>query len=355
MISIAVFVGDEDYAAGLEKYLSTEADEKFSYGVYTRREGFEKYVREYNPAVIVAEESYVTEEVTIPCIALTHKGDSAGQNEVGMYKSLESVAKEIIDKITAILGIRTGNEERDASAPGENEPWQADIDPESCPAGTKDESADMIRQCVDAQITCICSPVGGIYASTFAYALALYHSKGSRTLFISYDPFFSLRIENLSEIKGGLGKLIYLLDRSCESAIDRCTQRVGGLDCICGADHWTDICDMKEEHAKRLLTLINKENYKNVVFDIKLFGAASVPLLGSSGRILVPCPQGGRDERIVSEWKRQLGAVGIDDRKVICIEVPYDSLVSKTTDSGMLLKGRLGRFIEETEGKRYVR
>ncbi len=355
MISIAVFVSDEDYAAGLEKYLSFGASGIISFGVYTESEAFKDFMNDCNPSVVVAEESFWTEGIAVPCITLVHGRRSTGRNTVGMYQSLEVVASEIVDGVKALFGKGLGDEEQDSSIPlsREHEPEESDI--KDSTAGCVGESFGMIYRCVTSQIISVCSPIGGTYVSTFASALASYHSKGARTLFVSFDPFYNLRIDSPLEVKGGLGKLIYLLDRGCESVIDRCAQRVGGLDCICGGDHWTDICDISREHAEKLIALISSESYKNVIFDIKLFGAASVPLLRSSDRIIVPDCRGERSESIINDWERQLVSVGVDNRKVTRVVIPFDGMVSKNCEFGMLLKGRLGRFIEETEGRHYVR
>ena len=355
MISIAVLVSDEDYAAGLEKYLTADPRGEFSFGVYNERGGFERFVAEHEPVVTVVEEGLELPDNCIRSISLV-KGKTDGEADgISMYRSLETVAGDITREAEALMGHFSRQEERGVSRPGALNSEQAGTDRIEEHMGrftgepTRRASAPGI-----GQITCVCSPFGGTYTSTFAFALAYYHSKGTRTLFVSFDPFFWVSSGFEQTSAGGLGKLIYLLDGGSDRAIERCAGRVGGLDCISGADHWTDICDMKKEHAEKLIDLIEKQGYKNVVFDIKLFGSASVPLLNSAGRILVPSPA-GRNERSVEEWIGQLGRVGIDRERVSRIAVPFDALIEKGFDQGTLLKGRLGRFIEETEGRRYVR
>ena len=357
MINIAVLVRDEEYAAGLEKYLSAGASGNISFGVYTQHDGFECYVREQEPSAVVLEEGFTVENQRIPCLRLVRKKSGEEDESIEMYRSLESVAKDIINEVVALPVHKSGSEEGDASKPETNDSDMSGID--QCYAhmkGIADESVGRVRVRGSTQIVCVCSPFGGTYSSTFAYALASYHSKGVRTLFVSFDPFFDATFGDEITVKGGLGKLIYYLDSGSESAVQRSVQRTGGLDCIFGADHWTDICDMRKEHAIKLTDLIHTEGYKSVIFDIKLFGAASIPLLRSAGKIWVPCPPGAhREKRRISEWKRQLQQIGIEEEKVSYIEVPFDELLHKGCEYAVLLKGRLGRFIEETEGRRYVR
>ena len=354
MISIAVLVSDEDYAAGLEKYLSADPGGEFSFGVYTERGCFERFVAEHEPVVTVVEEGLEIPETCDRAIRLVRRQTTGDADGIGMYRSLETVAKDIMKEAEAYGGHLSRQEECGASTPGALDPETGTGHIEEHTERFTDGPTRRMSASGAGQITCVCSPFGGTYTSTFAFALAYYHSKGSRTLFVSFDPFFWVNSGFETTTAGGLGKLIYLLDRGSERVIDRCSQRIGGLDCISGADHWTDICDMKKEHSEKLLDLIEKEGYKNVVFDIKLFGAACVPLLKSAGRILMPCPAAA-PERTAPEWIRQLGRIGVDRERVTRIEIPYDALIEKGFDHGTILKGRLGRFIEETEGRRYVR
>ncbi len=357
MISVAVLVSDEEYAAGLEKYLSAQSSGNISFGVYTKEEGFEGFIGEHLPPVIVAEEGLRIDDKKIPCIRLLKKGGKSEEGEgIGMYRNLNSVAADITKEVIAFVGHEIDRDNEGKQRSISDSPQTKIIEKtDNLPEGYAD---GVVRRSVKGdltQITCVCSPFGGVCSSTFAFALALYYSKGERTLFVSFDPFFDMSVENDINTAGGLGRLIYLLDQKNDLAIEKCTQRIGGLDYICGADHWTDICDMKKEHADRLIDLVNKESYKHLVLDTKLFGAASIPILRSAGKIWVPCRAGEQKGHKMQEWSRQLTAIGVDPAKVSCLEVPFDGLISNGCERGMLLKGKLGRFIEETEGKRYVR
>ena len=355
MISIAVLVSDEDYAAGLEKYLSAGSTGDISYGVYTHSGEFEGFLGEKDPQVVVLEEGTQVGNLKAPVIRLIGEQPSGRCEGIGMYRSLEDVAKDITEEVAALLGKEIAGENGD-SLLGDVDFEQGIIDQNySFSKKTADVDVGRSLKGVPSQITCVCSPFGGAYASTYAFALASYYSKGGRTLFVSFDPFFNVGSVLPGMEKGGLGRLIYLLDGEADSVIDRCKIKMGALDCICGSDHWTDICDMSRAHAEKLLDQINKKSYKHIVLDTKLFGAASIPLLRSSDRIWVPCPTGERESERINDWKRQLNSIGVDITNVVDIEIPYDGLIKSGCEYGMLLKGRLGRFIEETEGKRYVR
>ncbi|MCR5431884.1 MAG: hypothetical protein K6E95_04945 [Lachnospiraceae bacterium] len=356
MISFAVLVSDEDYAEGLEKYLSAKVSGDVKFGVYTRYESFEEFIREQKPQVLVVEDGLKAEQLQTPIIWLTGNQESAGVKGIGMYRNLESVANDITEETKALIeqGYVKETDVGFISEMIDEKPSKAD---QNNDFSKKIADVDVRRSIngVPSQIICVCSPFGGTYASTYAYALASYYSKGARTLFVSLDPFFNPDPETFTRSRGGLGKFIYLLDASDNLAIEKCTQRIGALDCICGSDHWSDLFDITPEHIMKLIGLIQKEGYRYIVLDIKLFGAASVPLLKSADKIWVPCPTEWKESDRITEWKRQLSSIGVDLSGDSCITVPYDGLIKSGCENGMLLKGRLGRFIEEMEGKRYVR
>jgi len=356
MVGIAILVGDEDYAEGLERYLTADClSGDISFGIYTQIERFERFIKENKPNLIFAEEGFDTDEYGVPCVWLTGGSVTKEDDTIGMYRSLDSVAKDIIRKVNVKFGQVSRIEEGDALMTEIFAAKDDSADHINLKKDYSDDVAGCIRDESSARITSVCSPIGGVFSSTFAFALASYHSKGTRTLFVSFDPFFEVVGQSESDKKRGIGKLIYLLDSGRDYVIEKCTQRIGGLDCIFGADHWTDICDMKKEHATELLNLADREGYKNIIFDIKLFGAASIPLLKSSQKVMVPYRNPEILNSRIDEWKRQLALIGVGSEIVSCFEVPYDGLVSKGCEPLMLLKGRLGRFVEETEGMHYVR
>ncbi|MCR5829343.1 MAG: hypothetical protein K6F93_03225 [Lachnospiraceae bacterium] len=355
MIGIAVLVSDVDYAEGLDRYLTAVLSSDISFGVYTQLESFESFLRESETRMIFVEEGYDTDKYELPCLRLIRSGVFKGDDGIGMYRSLDSVAQDIMKRIEIEFGQGMRKEEWGASMLQITDPEGDSIDQTKTFTGFPGVTDGCLSEESNLKITGICSPIGGAFSSTFAFGLALYHSKGARTLFVSFDPFFETVIRNDNIPKNGIGKLIYLLDGERDYAIEKCTRRIGGLDCIIGADHWTDICDMKTEYATKLLTLAETEGYKNLILDIKLFGEASVPLLRSSQKILVPGKNASGEDKRIDEWKRQLYLIGIAPEKISCVEVPYDPLISKGCEPLMLLKGRLGRFVEETEGMRYVR
>ena len=190
MISIAVLVFDKDYAAGLEKYLSAGTWGDFLFGVYSNPEGFDRFVKERCADVIVAEEGCLDIEPEVPCVKLIRKRNALRDEGIGMYRSLDLVAEDIRDA-AARFGHDFRQKEGDALKPEDHVSEETDAGHENDPCERiTDETAKRVANAGSAQITGVCSPLGGVYSSTFAFALAAYHSKGARTLFVSFDPFF---------------------------------------------------------------------------------------------------------------------------------------------------------------------
>ncbi len=213
----------------------------------------------------------------------------------------------------------------------------------------------------DKRIICVHSPMGGCYSSTFALALSQYLSKGGKTLFISFDPFFMYPGEDKNRADKNLTDLIYYMEvsgKGVASFVEKLTYRRDDLDYISGVSHWFDIADMSREKMRKLIEELNASGlYDNIVFDLRIMGEASMELLTGCKEIYMPLKKGSGSAGTVNEWKRQMLYANkpaiIEKTKEIT--VPYDELLDGEYSFDVLLKGRLGRFIEELEGLRYSR
>lgn len=210
-------------------------------------------------------------------------------------------------------------------------------------------------------VCCVCSPIGGSFCSTYALALADYFSRGGRTLFISFDPFFLIPGENKNPANKDMTDLLYYLEVKGTDPlgfIGRICRHHGNLDYLPGVSHWFDIAVTTYAQTRTLLeALCEGDTYENIVFDLGPVGSASIELLARSSRIYLTRVRGARNDAVIEEWKRQLrfaGRLELLD-KVIEREVPFDEILDGDFSFDQLLKGRVGRFIEETEGRRYIR
>lgn len=211
------------------------------------------------------------------------------------------------------------------------------------------------------RLVCVYSPSGGCYSSTFALALAEYYSKGGNTLFISFDPFFIYPGETKNLTDRNLTDLMYYMEvtyAGVGSFVESLAVHKGTLDYVSGVSHWFDIADMSRKKVRILLDALSKyDKYRNIVFDLGRMGEASIEMLSGCKSVYLPLKNSGSCTRAVDEWKRQIRFANHNEiiEKTKELEVPYDELLEGEYNFDHLLKGHLGRFIEDMEGLRYCR
>lgn len=332
MTHIILLIGNGEYAEGLASFLNEKPGEGLRAVPYTSASVCNSYLRSSQTDCIVYEESF-EEELEAPeeiCrIKLTTDVEST--DGIYMFKGMDFISGAILSRLRSL----------------DRPDFSKTVRP-----GTSDGSV--------TSISCVCSPVGGAYVSSFAYALALYHCAKERTLFVSFDPFFAPPgMEGVRET--GTSSLLLRLDMEddLEAGLEKIVTVTGqGPDMIYGVGHWIDICEFQPLHVEKLMTLLRSCGYAHVIIDAGLFGRPMKVLLEGATRILVPTA--GRESSYgFKEWKRQLDLIGIDSSHVVMIEPPYDAGFA---DTGMMtgqsrepsrttiLRGPLGRFIEELEG-----
>ena len=335
---LAILADETDYAQELAAYLNTRKNFIFKTVLFRNPVQLKKYYGENQIDMLLCSEDAVkNNEFRIENICVLSEACGAGElfssdehgyHMIFKYQSTEAVMKEIVDYYHS----RQRKEET-----------------ESQPVVAK------------RRIICVCSPVGGSHASTFGLALAEYFSMGGRTLFISLDPFFAYPGEEKSHTDKNLSDLMYYMEVARGGIMDfvtRLAHRRGALDYISGVSHWFDIVDMSKKNLHRLIDVLNTDDtYTNIVFDMGTAGSASMELLTGCRDIYLISGKGSNALRAVNEWKRQLlfsnHADILDKTKEL--ELPFDELLEGDYTFDSLLKGRLGRFIEETEGLQYCR
>lgn len=202
-------------------------------------------------------------------------------------------------------------------------------------------------------ITCVCTPVGGSYASTLALALGSYFSASRRTLFISLDPFFTLPGEKKDISDSNFTDAIYYLEQNGDEIYEHIRKKIGkigNLDFISGVSHWFDLYDFAPEHMHRLLSAIcGSGDYDRLIFDVGIIGAASMELLLAAERIYTPLGSGSENK--MAEWRRQIEFSGQLDilEKIHEIRVPYDSSLENGFTYEQLSNGRLADFVARME------
>ena len=329
---LAIRSGEPEYAEGLARQFNRRPDGIFHTLVFTDEEAYRVFSESNRVDVLLCDEELLSGNATyradnicrLTTMGVAFETEPVRYPGIFKYQSAENIMNEILKNF---------NQRQEA----------------------------VERGGVGHRIFCVSAPAGGAYASTFALALAYYHSRGEKTLFISFDPFFQLPGEEKDSKDRNLTDIIYYLDQGQENIIPHIkslTRKFGDLDCVSGASHWFDLYDMKPQYMNSLLeALAGCDCYDTVVFDTGNIGAASMEIYLSSDRILVPVKNDMSCIRKIDEWKRQIvfcGQAQIID-KIEEIRIPTDELLEKGYGFDTLLRGRVGRFIEEMEGMQYIR
>ena len=201
----------------------------------------------------------------------------------------------------------------------------------------------------------ICSASGGCYKSTFALAAALHHAKTKNTLFVSFDPFYSIPELPREELKDSLSDILYYLKQSNGSLtakIKSVIRKLHNLDVICGVAHWIDLYDFTMDEAKNFLVEIMEHmSYQTIVIDIGYFGVNAMELMAGCSSIYVPVREHDFLNRAKEmEWKRQISFIGGEHlfERFHEIQIPYDSrLDGKDYKIEDLEEGVLGDYISQ--------
>lgn len=331
---LAILAEEAEYIRELASYLSSRAEFIFKPVVFTDRDSFKKYDSENHvdmllcsPKMVEGGTEFRAENVCVlsECVTVS---EGALFPEIFKYQSSEQIMKDIID----YYGKRKVIEAK----------------------GSKEISAGH-------RTICVCSPIGGSYSSTYALALADYYSRGGRTLFLSFDPFFLFPGEVKKYTDKNLTDVLYFLQiyaGSPQNFVEKISLHRGNLDYVSGVSHWFDIAEMTPGHMRALLTsLCEGDKYESIIFDIGSLGSAGIELLAGCKYVYVPMKKGVRHEATLNEWKRQLCFSGQNDivDKVVIKNIPYDENLNGEYRFENLLKGTLGQYINETEGLGYLK
>lgn len=331
---LAILAAEKEYVEGLSDYLNRRGDFPYRALAFSDMQAYTDYASANRVDLLLAEDSFLEDHGELYAAKVCRlSGDRVSDYEPsgGVFKYQ---ASGLIFKALLQLAEPPGERAVEKALP-EGEGW--------------------------GQLICVCSPLGGSFKSTYSFALAKYYSQGGRTLFVSFDPFFPIPGAAGDSGLNNLTDVIFYLEtdgRDPSEVIEKAVRRYSNLDCIAGVDHWFDIADMSEKHMHRLISAIGKSSgYSRAVIDVGIIGQACFELLEACDRIDVPVADDPVSVRKLEEWKRQIRLSGREHilEKMHEIRIPYDEMLGKGTDPDRILKGRLGRFLEEREAMHYPR
>ena len=335
---LALLADGTEYSGELASYLSSKRDFIFKPVLFNNINELRKFIKEYTIDLLLCDEGASDEipaEIENVCflcedseVMETGETEDSRWHRIFKYQSTEIIIRDMIDYYK----------------------------------GKQRKTSEEIKAIeANKRIICVSSPLGGSYSSTFALALSYYLSKGGKTLFISFDPFFEYPGEDKSNSEKNLTDLMYFMEITSSGIADfisRIALSEGSLDYVSGVSHWFDIADMPRRKMRTIMEELNSsQRYENIVFDLKIMGDAGIELLAGCKEIYVPEKHGYNASKVIDEWKRQIRFANHERilDKAREFEIPYDELLVGEYGFDVLLKGHLGQFIEEMEGLRYSR
>lgn len=331
---LAIRTNDKEYAEELAKKFNKNEESIFQTIVFTDATAYMEYISRNTVDVLLCDEELLEKDCAenhagiifrLSEIASVNEGVKE-ENIIFKYQASEKIMEEIMCRFR-----------------------------NSIPKVNIKEKAETR----DKNIICVCTPIGGCGSSTYSLALAAYYSRYSSTLFISFDPFFVLPGTEKNPAGKDLTDIIFYLNGMQPCLMDfikRLTIRNGNLECVSGVSHWFDLYDLSPENMHDLINAIcNDQSYKNIIIDLGIIGAAGMEVFLASGKIYVPVKNDPGNVSKIKEWQRQLKFCGKGEliSKIKEVNIPDDEILRKDYDLGNILSGRMGRFIEESEGMKH--
>lgn len=331
---LAILAAEKEYVEGLSDYLNRREGFPYRALAFSDVQAYLDYASQNRVDLLLAEDVFLEDDRELYAAKVCRLSgdrvtDEPERGNIFMYQASDMIFRALLQ----LSEPQGGNASRKRS-PVSEEGW--------------------------GQLVCVCSPIGGSYRSTYSFALAKYYSQGGRTLFVSFDPFYPIPATDDSGLNNLTDVIFYLETdgRTPSEVIERAVRRYGNLDCIAGVDHWFDLADMNSAHMHGLLEAIRGSGrYSRAVIDVGIIGQTSLELLEACSRIDVPVTDDPGAEHKLEEWKRQIRLAGREQliEKMHEIRVPYDEILGRGADPDRILKGRVGRFIEESEAMHYPR
>ena len=324
---LAIRTADRDFGELLAKNFNKSPDSFFQTYVFSEAEAFYEFAKSNIINVLLYDENLaepdtddLRAELVIYLTELSIAGEG-GTPSIFKYQASEDIMKEIMVYYNSLL----------------------------TPAVTGAKQELLIKK-----VCCVCSPVGGVFSSTLALALASHYSESSKTVFISFDPFFTLPHQEKNPKDRDLTDVLFYAENQWVNRqkmgdfINSCTIKRGNLEILSGVTHWFDICDMSPGITHSIIEgVCNTGLYQNAVFDVGIFGASSMEILLASDVIYVPVIESPLSRKKINEWKRQIRYSANEALldKVKELHMPSDEGLKGEYDYPDLLSGTLGRFI----------
>ena len=331
---LAIRTADGEFGEQLAKSFNKDTDPFFQTFVFSEQESFIEFAKINRINVLLCDEEIMKRdmegmkdigaELMLSLSEVNVAEECCEVHSIFKYQASEAIMKEILFYYDKLKGNAVPNSKTDLTT---------------------------------QKVSCICSPIGGAFSSTFALALAYYYARNGKTLFISFDPFFTLPGRDKDPKDKDLTDVLFFICSNEEHPelkskiadfIGECSIKRDNLEMLIGVSHWFDLCDMSIESMHTILECTcGNGRYQYVVFDLGIFGVAGMELLLVSDNIYVPVNDTFSGRKKVEEWKRQIRFSGKDTilSKTKELRIPIDPGLKGEYDFSCLVNGTLGKFM----------
>ncbi len=203
----------------------------------------------------------------------------------------------------------------------------------------------------DVKVLGFLSPAGGCFCSTLALASAVFFAEYYRTVFISFDPFFTAERAGITLEQPKITEAIYWIRQGVnpEKEIAALAGHAEHLDYYVGCLHWADLTEIEPQEIIEFLNILSSQlKYQVIIIDGGTICRATAGLFSVCQMIYEPFFGTTAEEEKQKEWLRQCYMNDSEiDKKLHRIRPPYDErLADGLKGQKDLIEGVLGNFIK---------
>lgn len=281
---LAIIDNEKEYATRLMDYINRRTDSGIEAIAFTDTEGLKHYLDRESPDMLLCNFKFAPEiaSVSSSChifIIVTDTEATADYTypTVFKYMSAEKILEKLNVKPRTIL-----------------------------------RKAEEVKE---RHLTAVFSVSDCIKTSAEALKLARMQAEERDTLFVSLNPFFALKGPDEDKINAVSELIFWVKSRNDGPKVfNELIQRYEGLSTITGCACWTDVSELKEAEAERLVTILKTvDGGNNTIIDMGFLSAASIVIMQSCDELYIVDAGGDAEKRAKEELMRQLDFVGCSD------------------------------------------
>ncbi|MCI5588652.1 MAG: hypothetical protein MR384_12350 [Lachnospiraceae bacterium] len=293
-IKIAL-LDDISYSRCFSEYVSHKKNDFMDVQIFTGLDSIRQYLADNIINILLVGQDMVNDLAgcrQIKKIIVLSEGDSVCEYSeypvIFKYQSIDRIIKEIFNII-------------------------ADDDSiEDCQAGFRRK---------DKEIIGVFSPFGGSGVSMFSWKLVKQINSVKKTLYINLEMFDGLDIDRKKEyeneyIRGMSEAVFYIKQKKGKLGmkIQSIIHNHEGCDCILPVDDYRDLYSITAGDMNEFIDVIaRKTDYETIIFDIGFISEASLVLMKSCDKLMVPKAEDSFQNKMQESFEKYLMREGMED------------------------------------------